>query len=68
MRVLTLNGSPAGEDSITLFTVKYLEKRFPDVGFETLHVGQRIRSFEKDFAPAREKLQGADLLLFAYPV
>ncbi len=68
MRVLTLNGSPAGEDSITLFTVKYLEKRFPDVSFETLHVGQRIRSFEKDFAEAREKLQGADLLLFAYPV
>ena len=68
MRVLVLNGSPAGEDSITLFTVKYLEKRFPDVGFETLHVGQRIRSFEKDFAPAKEKLQGADLLLFAYPV
>ena len=68
MRVLVLNGSPAGEDSITLFTVKYLEKRFPDVGFETLHVGQRIRSFDKDFAPAKEKLQGADLLLFAYPV
>lgn len=68
MRVLVLNGSPAGEDSITLFTVKYIEKKFPDVAFETLHVGQRIRQFEKDFAPAREQLAAADLILFAYPV
>ena len=68
MRTLVLNGSPAGEDSITLFTVKYLEKRFPQVTFETLHVGQCIRSFERDFSEAREKLAAADLVLFAYPV
>ena len=68
MRVLVLNGSPSGEDSITLFTVKYLEKRFPKVAFETLHVGQRIRQFERDFAEVREKLLAADLILFCYPV
>ena len=68
MRVLALNGSPAGENSITLFTVKYLEKRFPEVTFETLHVGQRIRQFEQDFSEARDKLAAADLILFAYPV
>ncbi len=68
MRVLVLNGSPAGEDSITLFTVRYLEKRFPHAAFETLHVGQRIRQFERDFSEAREKLAAADLVLFAYPV
>ena len=68
MRVLVLNGSPAGEDSVTLFTVKYIEKMFPEVSFETLYVGQRIRQFEKDFSEAWDKLQAADLLLFAYPV
>ena len=68
MRVLVLNGSPAGEDSVTLFTVKYIEKKFPEVTFETLHVGQRIRHYEKDFSEAWDKLQAADLLLFAYPV
>ena len=68
MRVLVLNGSPAGKDSITLFTVKYIEKKFPEVTFETLHVGQRIRQMEKDFSEAREKLAAADLILFAYPV
>ena len=68
MRALVLNGSPSGEDSITLFTVKYLEKRFPAVAFEALHVGQRIRQFERDFSAARERLEAADLVLFCYPV
>ena len=68
MKVLVLNGSPAGENSITLFTVKYWEKLFPDAAFETLHVGQRIRQYEREFAPAREKLLWADLVLFCYPV
>ena len=68
MRVLVLNGSPSGEDSVTLFTVKYIEKKFPQVSFETLHVGQRIRHYEKDFSEAAEKLRAADLILFAYPV
>ena len=68
MRILVLNGSPAGEDSITLFTVKYLNKLFPEEVFETLHVGQRIRQYEKSFQEAGEELLTADLILFSYPV
>ena len=68
MRVLVLNGSPAGKDSITLQTVLYIEKYFQKTTFETLHVGQRIRSYDKDFAPAAAALRRADLILFCYPV
>ena len=68
MKALILNGSPKGPDSITLQTALYLETKFPDVAFETLHVGQRIRSIEKDFAAARAALESADLLIFCYPV
>ncbi len=68
MKILVLNGSPKGENSITLQTVRYLEKKFPAHGFEVLHVGQRIRSIEKDFTEAAEALTGADCLLFCYPV
>ena len=68
MRVLVLNGSPSGENSITLYTVKYIEKHFPDCAFEVLHVGQRIKSMEKDFEACREALAAADLILFCYPV
>ncbi len=68
MNILVLNGSPAGKYSVTLQTVLYLEKCFPSCTFEVLHVGQRIRGMEKDFAPCAEALEKADLILFCYPV
>ena len=68
MKILVLNGSPKGKDSITFQTVRYLIKRFPSETFTTLHVGQRIRHIEQDFSEAEEALKNADLLLFCYPV
>ena len=68
MKILVLNGSPAGENSITLQTVHYLEKRFPGQSFEILPTASRIRGYEKDFASARAALEEAELILFSYPV
>ena len=68
MHILVINGSPKGENSITLQTVRYLEKVYPAHTFDVLHAGQRIRALEKDFSPALEMAARADLLLFAYPV
>lgn len=68
MNILVLNGSPKGDYSITLQTVNYLEALHPEHTFTTLHVGQRIKALEKDFSPAIEAIEKAELLLFAYPV
>ena len=68
MKILVLNGSPAGENSITLQTVRYLEQLCQQCEFTVLHVGQRIRSMEKNFEPCREALETADLIVFCYPV
>lgn len=68
MQILVLNGSPKGENSITLFTVKYLEKHFSEDTFHVLHVGQRIHSIEKNFSIVSDMIKKADLLLFCYPV
>ena len=40
MKILVLNGSPKGKYSITLQTVKYLEKLYPLHSFSVLAVGQ----------------------------
>ena len=52
MNILVLNGSPKGEYSITLQTVRYLQKKYPAHSVEVLHVGQRIKSLEKDMSEA----------------
>ncbi|MBQ6092516.1 MAG: NAD(P)H-dependent oxidoreductase, partial [Clostridia bacterium] len=68
MNVLVLNGSPAGKDSITLFTVRFIERFFPGCTFDVLHVGQLIKKMERDFSESAAALQRADLILFSYPV
>ena len=68
MKAVILNGSPSGENSITLYTVKYIEKHFPECEFEVLHVGQKIKKFEKDFSPCVPALESAELIVFCYPV
>ena len=68
MKILVLNGSPAGKNSVTLQTVLFIQALFPEHTYETLHVGQQIRSMEKNFEKCAEALQAADLILFAYPV
>ncbi len=67
MKITVLNGSPKGESSITLFTVKYLGKHFPEDTFTIWHVGQKVKYYEKNSALLHE-LSEADLILFAYPI
>ncbi len=68
MKVAVLNGSPKGDYSTTLFSVKYLQKIFREDEFEIVEVASRIRSLEKDFSPVLEAVRKADIILFSYPV
>ena len=68
MKITVLNGSPKGDYSITLQTVKFIEKHNPAHSFTVLNVGQRIKTYEKDFSEAAAALKDADMILFSYPV
>jgi multimeric flavodoxin WrbA len=68
MNILVINGSPSGENSITLQTVNYIGKFFPQHSFEVIDAGRKIRSIEKDFEPSAEALRKAELIIFCYPV
>lgn len=68
MKILVLNASPKGDRSTTVHTALYLRALHPEHTFAFLPVGQRIRAYEKDFAPARAALEQAELILFCYPV
>ena len=47
MNILVINGSPKGNNSITLQTLLFLEKVFTEHKFSFLNVGQKIRYYEK---------------------
>ena len=68
MKILVLNASPKGKNSTTVHTALYLQALHLEHEFTVLPVGQRIKSYEKDFAPLREELEKAELILFSYPV
>lgn len=68
MKILVLNASPKGKNSTTVHTALYLQALYPEHSFTFVLVGQRIKSYEKDFTPLRTELKKADLLLFTYPV
>ena len=68
MKILVLNASPKGGNSTTVHTALYLQALHPEHSFTVLPVGQRIKSYEKDFEPLRRELEQAELLLFCYPV
>lgn len=68
MNILVLNASPKGKNSTTVHTALYLQAWYPEHCFTILPVGQKLKSYEKDFTPLRAELEKADLLLFSYPV
>ena len=65
MNILVVNGSPKGQYSVTLQTINYLSKLFGEHNFDILNAGHRIKALERDFAPAREALEKADLIIFS---
>jgi len=68
MKIAVINGSPKGQYSITLQTVRYLERKYPEHEFRILNAGQKIKALEKNFDEAEEILTSSDAVIFSYPV
>ena len=68
MHFLIINGSPKGENSITLQTSLYLEKKNPAHRFTVLDAGHRLPYWEKHPDEAAEQMRAADCVIFSYPV
>ncbi|MCR5733818.1 MAG: NAD(P)H-dependent oxidoreductase [Lachnospiraceae bacterium] len=68
MNILVINGSPSGDDSVTLQTVLFIKEYFGRHEYTFINAGQKIKAIEKDFSETLEMLKKADLILFCYPV
>ena len=48
MKVTVLNGSPKGDQSVTMQYVKFIEKKFASHSFNYINISQRINKLEDD--------------------
>ena len=71
MKICVLNGSPKGEISVTMQYVKYMQKKFPDVEFDIVHVAHTLPRLEKDaeaFGEVLERVAASDAVLWDFPL
>lgn len=70
-RIVVLNGSPKGKDSISYQYVRYLQVVKAEVEVSNFHIGQTIQSLERHpekLAEMANAIRQADLVLWVYPV
>lgn len=71
MRIVVLNGSPKGRQSVTMQYVDYLTRRFPRVEFAVHDVARQIAALERDperFDAVIDSVRRADAVLWAFPL
>ena len=71
MKIVVLNGSPKGDNSITLQYVRYIQNHFPDIEWQTANIAVGTEQFEKShdaFNDVIELVRQSDAVLWAFPL
>lgn len=71
MNICILNGSPKGENSVTMQYMAYYSTCFPEHTFTYVKAAQQCKKFEKDreaFQEVMEMVEQADLIIWAFPL
>jgi len=71
MNIAVLNGSPKGEDSVTVQYIKFLRKKYPDHEFKLFNIAHDIQKYEKDAGKFRQiiaETAASDGVMWAFPL
>jgi multimeric flavodoxin WrbA len=71
MKITVLNGSPKGEQSVTMQYVHFMQKAFPQHELKILNIAQRINKIEEDaqaFQEILDDVKASDGVLWAFPL
>jgi multimeric flavodoxin WrbA len=71
MKIAVLNGSPKGDQSVTMQYVSYMQQLHTDVTLSFHNISQRIKALEKSPKELRtvlDDVKSADLVLWAFPL
>lgn len=71
MKILILNGSPKGDNSVTMAYVRYLKVIYSEHEFQMKHVARSIHRLEKDrraFDELINEVKQSEVVLWAFPL
>lgn len=71
MKIAVLSGSPKGKLSVSLQSVNYIKKYFPDHEYEIFHISQTIQKLESDTTKMDQimnSVKEASLVIWVTPV
>jgi NAD(P)H-dependent FMN reductase len=71
VKITVLNGSPKGNNSVTMSYIKYLQARYPEHDFNIKTVALSIPRLEKDTAAFQEliaEIRESDAIIWAFPL
>ena len=69
MKVVVLNGSPNGNQSVSLQYFHYIRKHFPQNDYHVFNIGLNFyNKSDKDNSDLTDKIREADLILWVFPV
>ena len=71
MKIVILNGSPKGEQSVTMQYILYLKKKFPQHEYKILNVAEQIKRLEKNeelFQEILNEIKISDGIIWGFPV
>jgi len=70
MKISVISASPKGKNSITVQSAFYLEKHYPYVEFDIIHVGNKVKIYSqaKEMDACISRMADSDLIMFVYPV
>lgn len=71
MKIIVLNGSPKGEQSVTMQYINYLQKRFAQHEIKQIHVAYKINQILKDekvFDEIITEIEACDGVIWGFPL
>lgn len=71
MKIIVLNGSPKGNNSVTMSYIKYLKVRYPEHDLDIKTVALSLPKLEKNesaFQDLTYEIQTSDAVIWAYPL
>jgi multimeric flavodoxin WrbA len=71
MKITVLNGSPKGDQSVTMQYVGFLQKKFPQHELKIVNIAERIKILERDeraFQDVLDEIRESAGVLWAFPL